>query len=566
MAAMSEEEHAWQESAGGATILESGYLETVDSEPVPATMDVAQEASVHGLSVNVNLVVGDSVGQSELASVRGTGLDEVLPSVARVENVDETLEDNRARKKVIGQQNVDLLAGAAALGGYLTNSLFTWHSASKQQEKCAQEHEKLANRIRTLEEVLSLPSVIDVDTTPITQASDATCVSGTRLFVSPSVSVLQAVPVGLCTLLAGRYIARKIQYYRNALATAEKEARAARDQEIVQTRNALAALAGANEAVARATTEKYEAIARANEAVVKANTARDAAIARANEAVVRANTAIARAAARDQAIAQRSNALAVSLRAVTFGAQEWEKYLGEVGEAPPLPADIDEILDGPCPFWPGKTVRDTHLLVLIPATVGGVPFTLNLLEELIQHPKNGGHKAKCNYDKRVKAAIGKQSPPRSYWLLMTRDVLPNSRNQAYDSQEKLVAAYAGRLGLPYELPHALEAATAILMYNTREGKWLLGDYPLIYTRCQDVGKRIPNPNPSNFGPFSESAFSFGGPQKSFSGCDPKYFLVVGGFSSGGLIVQFNSYGFNSCGNSDSHNCHYYYGVACCRKF
>jgi hypothetical protein len=441
--------------------------------------------------------------------------------------------------------------------------------------------------------------------------------------------------------LAGRYIARKIQYYRNALATAEKEARAARDQEIVQTRNALAALTGANEAVLRATTEKYEAIARAkeevaganrekeetiarattekgealagvtgavaranaekyealarangekdealaraNEAVVKANTARDAAIARAkeevaganrekeeaiartNEAVVRANTAIARAAARDQKIAQRSNALAVALRAVTFGAQEWEKYFGEVGEAPPLPSDMATILDGRCPFWPGK-VRDTHLLVLIPTTVGGVPFTLNLLEELIQHPKNGGHKAKCNYDKRVKAAIGKQSPPRSYWLLMTRDVLPNSRNQAYDSQEKLVAAYAGRLGLPYELPHALEAATAILMYNTREGKWLLGDYPLIYTRCQDVGKRIPNPNPSNFGPFSESAFSFGGPQKSFSGCDPKYFLVVGGFSSGGLIVQFNSYGFNSCGNSDSHNCHYYYGVACCRKF
>jgi hypothetical protein len=144
---------------------------------------------------------------------------------------------------------------------------------------------------------------------------------------------------------------------------------------------------------------------------------------------------------------------------------------------------------------------------------------------------------------------------------MTRDVLPNSRNQAYGSQEKLVAAYAGRSGLPYELPHALEAATAILMYNTREGKWLLGDYPLIYTRCQDVGKRIPNPHPSNFGAFSESAFSFGGPEGN-NGSTQKYFLVVGGFSSGGLFVQFNAYG----GNFSSYNEHYSYGVACCRKF
>ena len=544
MAAMNEEEHAWQDSVGEITILASEHLEAMDLARVPATMDAVQEDSAHGLSASRILEVGNTMEPSELSSiVRKTGLSgAVLPSVARVENVDETLEDNRARKKVISQQNAALLAGAAAFFGGYVNSLFTWHSASNQQVKYAQEHEKLANKIRTLEEALLLLAVIDVDTTPIGQASESTCVSGTRFFVPPSVS--QAVPVGLCTSLVERHIARKIQYYRTALATAEKEARAARDQEIVQTRNALAALVGANEAVLRATTEKYEALAGANEAVLRATTEKDEAVARANaekdEALARASEAVARAttekdeavaraneareelAARDQELAQRSNALAVALRAVTFGAQEWKKYFGEVDEVP-LPADIDEILDRPCPFWPDKQVKDTHLLVLIPATVGGVPFTLNQLGKLIQRPNNDGHSTKYRfYGDLVKAQIGEQSPPRSYWLLMTRDILPDSWDKTYDAQKALVAAYASKLGLPYEMPHALEAATAILLHHAREGERLFGDDPWTFTRCQEVVNGWP--------------------------------VVVGGFSSGGLGVDSSSL------------VHDFRGASCLRKF
>ena len=171
-----------------------------------ATIDVAQEASAHGSSASREIVgVPDPLAVNELQVV---------------------IRGNRARKKVISQQNAALLAGAAALGGYVTNSLFTWQSASKQQEKQAQEHQKLANRIRTLEEALSLRAMIDVDTTPISQASDATCVSGTRLFVPPSVSASQALPVGLCKLWAGRCIAQKIQCYRNVLAADEAVAKA----------------------------------------------------------------------------------------------------------------------------------------------------------------------------------------------------------------------------------------------------------------------------------------------------------------------------------------------------
>jgi 50S ribosome-binding GTPase len=215
--------------------------------------------------------------------------------------------------------------------------------------------------------------------------------------------------------------------------------------------------------------------------------------------------------------------------AQAFGAEEWEKYFGEVGEAPPLPSDMVTILDGPCPFWTNKKVRDTHLLVLIPATVGGVPLTLNLLGELIQRPKNGGHRTEYRrYDDLVKAQIGEESPPRPYWLLMTRDVLPKSRSKTYDAQKALVAAHASKLGLPYEMPPALAAATAILLHHAREGERLFGDDPCTFTRCQE---KVAN---------------------------NQYPVVVGGFSSGGLVVDYH---FSHSLVHYSHD-----GVSCLRKF
>ena len=207
----------------------------------------------------------------------------------------------------------------------------------------------------------------------------------------------------------------------------------------------------------------------------------------------------------------------------TLGEVEWKHYFGDVGLVPDLPSDMAAILDGPCPFWPDKLVKDTHLLVLIPATVGGVPFTLDLLGELIQHPSHGGHKTEYRYyNERVKAQIGAASPPRSYWVLMTRDVLPGSRSEVYADQKALVAGYASRESVPYVLPSVLEAATAILMHHVREGERLFGNHPWTHTRCQEV-------------------------------VDGRYPAVVGGFKSSGLSVNYHCY-------------HFHDGAACCRKF
>jgi hypothetical protein len=215
----------------------------------------------------------------------------------------------------------------------------------------------------------------------------------------------------------------------------------------------------------------------------------------------------------------------------TFGAFAWQHYYGEVGEEPALPDDIEATLNAPCPFWPERQVKDTHLLVLIPATVDGVPFTLNLLRRLIQCPKNGGHKTQyCRYESDVREQLGTTSPAASYWLLMTRDVLPESRDKSYRDQKKLIATHASRTSLPYEMPETLEAATAILTHYVRNGERLYSNNPKTYTCCQESVD------------FEYQGEEYSGP------------AAVGEFESSGLHVDHDYYDYDG------------YGVSGCRKF
>ncbi len=212
---------------------------------------------------------------------------------------------------------------------------------------------------------------------------------------------------------------------------------------------------------------------------------------------------------------------------IAFGAAKWTTYFGHVGIEPPLPADIYQILSAPCPFWPEKRVYETHLLILIPATVNGRPFTLNSLSELIQKPHGGGKATRYNdYWDPIKKEYGNIAPAASYWMLITKDVIPESRSKTYDTQKQRLATYNQKSQLPYEIPHLLESATSILMEHVQSGTWLYSNNPITYTRCQ------------------ERVFYY-----------PDWPLVVGGFAAGGLDVR----NFND--DEYGHD-----GVSGCRKF
>ena len=233
-----------------------------------------------------------------------------------------------------------------------------------------------------------------------------------------------------------------------------------------------------------------------------------------------------------------SQASLLRYEASFFGAKEWDRYFGKVGATPPLPSDIVEILDSPCPFWQGKQVKDTHLLVLIPAAVNDKPFTLNLLGELVQNPKQGNRSTAYRYyNTDVQQALGHQSTDGPYWILMTRCILPNTSAMDYSAQKAWVAMYADRMQLPYTIPHALEAATAILSHYVCSGERLYTDDLCTWTRCQEL--------------ILDSLYDE-------HGCiyeQVEHPVVVGGFSPVGLDVSSN---FNLVYNYGS-------GVACLRR-
>ena len=162
-----------------------------------------------------------------------------------------------------------------------------------------------------------------------------------------------------------------------------------------------------------------------------------------------------------------------------FGKADWEKYFGEIGEEPPLPANIGEILKSPCPFWKGMLVEETHILVLVPKTVNGVPLTLNLIGELIKNPRSGFPTQLIHFND-VQEKYGEMRMLSSHWVLLTKNIIPKS-NCLYSIQSKLIAKYEG-----YEHPKLLDVTVGFLMYHVKTGEKLYFDGKGTLTRCKEV--------------------------------------------------------------------------------
>lgn len=168
--------------------------------------------------------------------------------------------------------------------------------------------------------------------------------------------------------------------------------------------------------------------------------------------------------------------------AVALGARCWQQQFGYIGVEPALPANIAEILKEPCPFYPGKPVQETHLLALIPATVNGKPLTLDSLGEMSKNPKWGPAAMYSYYWEPIKTQYGAQSPAKSYWILMTKNVLPGSLGKHYSEQQAMMATYSD-----YRVPMMLEAVTSILLHFVKSGERLFSNHPIwIYTQCQEI--------------------------------------------------------------------------------
>ena len=124
------------------------------------------------------------------------------------------------------------------------------------------------------------------------------------------------------------------------------------------------------------------------------------------------------------------------------------------------------------------------MLVLIPKTVNGKELTLNSLGELVKTPKNGGHATNYGFIRNeIVKEHGNKSIDKSYWVLMTQDVIPGSRGKSYDVQKNLIKTFS-KTKAEYQVPQALEAAVCIFMKYVSTGTRMYSVNPC-YTRCQE---------------------------------------------------------------------------------
>ena len=126
-----------------------------------------------------------------------------------------------------------------------------------------------------------------------------------------------------------------------------------------------------------------------------------------------------------------------------LGAEAWRKQGIDVGVEPPLPSTItEELLNSDCALHPGEKIKDTHLLVLVPKTVNGEPYTAVKLDELCATRKGSGDNLiYAGFDSWKSQEWASAPQSRSEWVLIPKsDPDPNKVPEGKHFRSKKIAA------------------------------------------------------------------------------------------------------------------------------
>jgi hypothetical protein len=171
-----------------------------------------------------------------------------------------------------------------------------------------------------------------------------------------------------------------------------------------------------------------------------------------------------------------------------LGVEAWTSQGIDVGQAPPIPSSITrELLESECPLHPGEKIKDTHLLVLVPESVNGAPYTALELNELCAARKGSGDKLIGILFSSWESDPWASTPQsRSEWLLIPKsDPDPQKVSKEKHFRRKNIAAQQTVHGThypDYREVKAVELMTAVLLYDLVNGERLLDGYSL---RCQE---------------------------------------------------------------------------------
>lgn len=146
-----------------------------------------------------------------------------------------------------------------------------------------------------------------------------------------------------------------------------------------------------------------------------------------------------------------------------FDAECWRKYLNYQMEDVPKPEYLQEILDTPCPFWPDKLIKHTHLVLLVPKG-----FTAKKLWALAD--KRLGYPGKT---------LSTYSAEKNYWIIITRKCVPKSRMERASTQIEILAENG------YCAPAILEIAIAIQAMRNFKKNSSIFPFMFGHTRCYE---------------------------------------------------------------------------------
>ena len=151
-----------------------------------------------------------------------------------------------------------------------------------------------------------------------------------------------------------------------------------------------------------------------------------------------------------------------------LGAEAWSSQGIDVGPVPLVPEAItSELLNLECPLHPGEKIKDTHVLMLVPKTVNGEPYTALKLDELCAERKGSGDKLIYDrYDSWKSQEWASSPQAASEWVLIPKsDPDPKKvpdrhfRIKSISQQEKVHEDHYG----DYREAKAVELMTAVLL-------------------------------------------------------------------------------------------------------
>lgn len=168
-----------------------------------------------------------------------------------------------------------------------------------------------------------------------------------------------------------------------------------------------------------------------------------------------------------------------------LGAEAWRTQGIDVGAVPIMPLPITEsLIESECPLHPGRKIKDTHLLVLVPETVNGEPYTALKLHDLCAVRKGSVEKLinqqyvwYTSWELRGWAVTPKV---KSEWMLIPKsdpdyETVPAAKQFRFktiaEQEEVLVNHYP-----EYREAKTIELMTAVLLYDLVNKEQVLPHY------------------------------------------------------------------------------------------